>query len=106
MGQPRSDHLRRCRFAEVPALSQRAAVAHQEAPLILRLDPLRERHHAEASSELDDGHNHTCRPLIRFDVANERAVDLEHLNGKVLQPRKRGVAGPEIVDGELDTMLV
>src|SRR5438552_7431825 len=54
----RRDLLGRHGPAEIEALAQRAALLDQEQPLILGLDPLGQRHHADAVGELHHGPDH------------------------------------------------
>jgi len=42
-------------------------------------------------------------PRIGLDVAHEGAIDLEHVDRKVLQIRERRVARAEIIDRDLNT---
>ena len=43
-------------------------------------------------------------PVVK--TRNERAVDLEHVDREALEVRQRGVAGAEIVHGELDAEVL
>ena len=63
----------------------------------MRLDPFGDDGQAEAEAEPDHGAHDRGRLRVRVDVAHERAVDLDPVEGKGPQVGERGVARPEIV---------
>ena len=66
------------------------------------LDPLGDRDHAQRVAERDHGAHDRARLRIVRDLAQERAVDLEHVDRHVAQARQRRPSRPEVVDGELE----
>ena len=77
----------------------------QEVGLALRFHAFGDQTPPKAAAELDDGaHDRTAgaRDAAAVDLVDEGAVDLERVDRELLQATEGGVAGPEIVDREVD----
>ena len=72
----------------------------QEAQLPLRLDPFGDHPDAEAVRQADDRGDDRAVLLADLEVGDEAAVDLERVDRELLEVGERGVAGPEVVDGD------
>ena len=53
----------------------------------------------------DDGTDNGTVPIVFGQAPHERLVDLELVDGQLLQISKAGVARPKVVDGEAHTKL-
>ena len=62
------------------------------------LDPLGERLDRERLAELDERADERLALLGLGEPRDERAVDLQRVDGELLQVGERGVAGAEVVD--------
>src|SRR6185369_10159810 len=101
-----AEPLRVDRVAEQMPLRIVAAVLAQELELLLGFDAFRDDLELEAMRHLDDRID-DCRVIaIDRDVADERAIDLQRADRKLLQRRKRRVPRAEVVDREVQTHAV
>jgi hypothetical protein len=89
------------RAGEIVALQLVATVPQEERELRFGLDPLGHHSQPHAVGKVDDGDGERGVVRVAHDVPDERAVDLEHVEGKPLQVGEAGVAGPEIIHGEV-----
>ena len=87
--------------AEQPALRIEAAVPPQEIELLARLHAFGDHLEPEALPHVDDGSHERRVVGIHRQIANERLVDLERADRKLLQGRQRGVSGAEVVDRQM-----
>ena len=87
---------------EQVALATVAVLALELGVLLGLLDPLGQGLETEGLAQLDQGADQ--RPgLGRVGHGgDERAVDLEGVDGELLEIGQRGVAGAEVVDGDAD----
>src|SRR5216684_1308861 len=86
--------------AEVVPLRVRAVQLLQNRELLGRLHPLGDDFEVEALRQGEDG-VHDLRPLLRLaDALDEAAVDLERVDGELVQVAERRVAGAEVVEIE------
>ena len=92
----------RQRPREVVALAEAAARLGDERELLGGLDALGDDVHPEPGAERRDRAHDRARRAVLRQVAQERAVDLEHLHGQRAQARERRVLGAEVVERELD----
>src|SRR5579862_230284 len=92
----------RGRSAQQIALDLVAAFFLEEAQLLVGLDAFGDHRQAEALAEAEHGAHDRGRLLVRMDLLDERAVDLDPVERKGAQVRKRRVAGAEIVHRDLD----
>src|SRR5687768_1266679 len=104
--EQRRDLLRGHRPREVEALAEGASGLPKEPQLLRRLDPFRERGHAQPMRELDHRLDHPTGVLVAIDVVDEGLVDLQDVDGQVLEAGERGVAGPEVIDRQRETPRV
>ena len=88
------------------ALALVTAEVDETVELALVLDALGDDLQPEAPGQADDGGDQRRAARVRVDQRiDERLVDLEHVDGEALQMAERGVAGPEVVDGDPDAQL-
>src|SRR5437764_1075043 len=83
--QVRLEALRRQRRAEEEALDAIAALLLQELQLLLGLHPLGDDFEVEAVGHGDDGADDGGVAAVGGDVADERLVELERVDGETLQ---------------------
>ena len=95
--------LGRQRPREVEALAEVAVHPLQACELLGVLDALGDRFEVEDPRELDDRGRHLLD--LRVGVGEERAVDLEDVDGQLAHVVERGVAGAEVVDRQFDAEL-
>src|SRR3954452_22344589 len=87
------------RPAEVPALAELRAHRAQLLGLLLRLDPLGHDLHPERPREHDHSTHDGVLLAVAPDLADERAVDLQHVDLRHLsQVQERREADPKVVD--------
>src|SRR6516165_2381224 len=72
----------------------------------LRLNAFSDQLQAEGLGEYQDGANDGQVAGVGVQVADEPGVDLERIDRKGFQVRQDGVAGAEVVDGDLDPHLL
>src|SRR5438309_1302385 len=80
------------------ALAVVAALGDEARFLPGGFDALRDDLDLEAVAQIDDGPDDRGRVWVMAEVPHEAAVDLQEVDGKLLEVRQRGVAGPEIVE--------
>lgn len=92
------------RLREQETLPGVAPHGTQPLPLIGILDALGDGREAEALTQLDDRPRQRPAVLTRVGAAapDERAIDLQDVDGKTLQIAERGLAGSEVIDREAD----
>src|SRR5688572_18843714 len=88
-------------IAEQEALYIGAVESLQETELLFRLDALGNDIHLEATSHVNDSADDRCIVGVHGDIANERLVDLQSADRKLLQRAQRRITGPEVVDSEM-----
>jgi hypothetical protein len=94
------------------ALGLLAAELVELGELLTGLDPLGDRGEAEGVGEIDDagddGAITAVAPVVDGldEPRHERAVDLERVDGELLQVGQRGVARPEVVHRDRDTQAL
>ncbi len=88
-------------LAEQLALRLVAAGLAQERELLHGLDAFGDHLHAEAVAHLDDGAHQRRVVAVGGGVAHEGLVDLQRADRELLQRRQRGIAGAEVVDGQV-----
>jgi hypothetical protein len=96
----------RQRAREVVALREVAAQPTQAFELVGGLDPLRDHVHAEAVRQRHDRPDDLLVAFLRGRAAHERLVDLDGVEREAVQVAERGIAGPEVVDGQLDAVAL
>ena len=84
--------------AQQEALDGGAAELGERPELLLRLHTLRDRLHAEAGGEIDDGAQGRLRLLALADIVNELTIDLERIDRVEFEIAQAGIAGSKIVD--------
>ncbi len=83
-----------------PALADVATQPEEHVGDGLAFDAFSDRDQAKAVAEADDGGGDlSALPRVRHG-ANEAGVDLEFVEGELLQVAQAGVAGPEVVQGQ------
>ena len=87
------------------ALQAVTAETSKESRLRLGFDALGNDLKAQALGKLDDGADDRLVTGVFADTGDETAVDLQLLDGKHLEVAERGIAGAEIVDGQLDAQI-
>ena len=88
------------------ALPHPAAEAKEVDLLLGAFDTLRNDLNSEAVAEIDDRLGDGFGVALPADLADERLVDLQEVDREMHQLRKRGVAGPEIVQSDPDSGAV
>src|ERR1700730_7967757 len=88
----------RYRRAEVEPLSALAIQLSQAFELLCRLDSLGDELQSQALRHAHDGADNGRIVGINCHVAHERAIDLECIDGQMLQVAQAGVARPEVID--------
>src|SRR5215813_5211882 len=86
------------RLAEVVALQVLDALADEELGVLLRLHAFGHRLHAVGRGEAQEVADEELVVDVARQVAHERAVDLDDVEGERLQVAERGEAGAEVVD--------
>src|SRR6185436_19298825 len=89
------------RLAEIVSLDLVAFEIAKESQLLLGFHPFRHYAEPQAVRHGDDGPCDRCVVAVPRQVPNERAVDLEGVQGKALEVVQGRVARPEIVDREM-----
>ena len=90
------------RSREQVPLAQRAAEADEPFGLVGLLDALGNDLEPERPPEIDDRPGDRGPLAGRRDAGDERAVDLQDVDREALEVAQRRVAGPEVVDREMD----
>jgi hypothetical protein len=83
----------------VAALAEATARAGGEAELLGGLGALGDDVHAETGGERGDRPHHGLAGRVARHAAQERAVDLEHLDGQLARPRERECSVPKSSSG-------
>src|SRR5215472_18588325 len=96
------DILRGGRVAEEIALAQHAAGSLELAGLGFLLDPFGHGAEAEALRQADHGAHDLHAARLGQHAVDEGAVDLQLVDAELVQISEARIAGPEIIDGELD----
>ena len=91
---------------EQEALAAVAVLVLQEAQLVLALDALGERLDRHRLAELHERADQRLAFGALRQARDERAVDLQRVDRKLLQMGERGVAGAEVVDRDADPELL
>src|ERR671918_1181785 len=86
---------------EVP-LGQIASQSQQRRPLLLGLDPFRDRGEPERLGQTDHPSYDRGVLWVGAEPRNERSVHFQRVDGEPLQVQQRGVAGAEVVHREPD----
>jgi hypothetical protein len=71
--------------------------------LLLRLHALGDGREAEGTSEVDDRRHDDAVMAVADDPGREVPVDLDDIDGELLQVRERRVSRTEVVDGDPHT---
>ncbi len=100
--EARHDRQDRLRPAEEVALTFVAAQAADQFELLLGLDALGRRRHAEAAREFHDGLHDGLAVGPRVRLADEHLVDLDLVEGEAAQVVERGETGAEIIEHDAD----
>src|SRR5882724_11993577 len=77
----------RQRFSQEIALDLAAFLRAEECELLLGLDTFRHHRYLKAASKPDDGAHDRRRMRMGFEIGNERAIDLDFVEGEGLQIR-------------------
>src|SRR5580692_5532312 len=88
-------------IAEQASLGIVAAMLAQEFQLLARFHAFRDHLEIETLSHVDDGADDRGVVRVHGDIADERLVDLQGTDRKLLQCRQRGIPRAEIVDGQV-----
>src|SRR6266511_1959004 len=99
------DFGRARRLGEQVALHFIAGVVAEKGELEFRLHTLRGNRFAEAAAECDDCFDDGVSVGFGTDVTHERLVDFDAVEGEMLEVAEAGIAGAEVVDGEMDPHL-
>src|SRR6476620_7994831 len=78
----------------------------QMIELRLRLDAFRDHVETQIVRQIHDGADDLGTLTLCPHLAHERPIDLQRIEGKAVHVAERGVAGPEVVDRELDAELL
>ncbi len=89
LGEESLERVGRERAGEEEALGEVAALELQRADLAVLLDTLGERLQAERLAELDQGVRERVRLAGEREAGDERAVDLERVDGELAQVGQR-----------------
>src|SRR5882724_9646928 len=90
------------RPAEVVALRVRAVHLAQQIELLLGLHSLGHHFHVQAAGEREDGVDDLQGVVGRADALDEAAVDLQRVDGELVQVAERAVSGAEVVEIDAD----
>jgi len=82
----------------VVSLRQVAAERPQTVQLLLGLDPLGHDLEPQAVGQRDGAGDDRRVAVVVSEAGDERAVDLEHVQGKIVQIAERRITGAEIVN--------
>src|SRR6185437_4929908 len=93
--------LRRDGFAVQKSLRLVAPELPKRIELVLRLHTLGHHRHSEGACNFDDDRDECFGSRIGGQLANEAAVDLQGVYGEVRQTAEGGVAGAEVIDGDM-----
>src|SRR5207244_10754455 len=91
---------------EEEALAELAAELLEERQLRAGLDALGEHLLVERLAELEDGAHDLAAVALARHAVDERAVDLERIDGQRRQVAQRRIAGAEVVDGKRDAHVM
>src|SRR5690606_8072511 len=91
---------------EQEALAEVALQLEQAARLLLAFDPFRNDLDAEAAAEVDHRVDDSLVARVVRHVAHEALIDLDQVDLELLEVAQRRVAGPEIVERDLDAAQV
>lgn len=83
-----NDSVRGCRTREQKALEPPAALIVQPLELSLGFDTFSQNFKMELAGEFDDTAADFRRSLVRGEAGDERAVDLQPVNGEASQVRQ------------------
>src|SRR6185436_17586491 len=92
--------------AEVIALAVLTVVPRQERHLAFRLDAVGDRVERQAVGDRQNRAAHHLPVLVRVEVGDERAIDLQHIERELPQILEARIAGAELVDREPHTELL
>lgn len=90
------------RTRDQEALDQVAVEFTDDFQLRLCFDALGHRAHSQASRQRHYRRYNRARSPGFCDLLHERAIDFQGVDGKLVQVAERGVARPEIINGDLD----
>ncbi|MCY1276714.1 hypothetical protein D9M70_253820 [compost metagenome] len=93
----RGELVRRHRPAEEEALHLVARVFAEEVQLFLALHALGDHHQVQAVGHGDDGAGDLRVLFAVGQAVDEAAVDLQHVDGELLEVVERGIAGAEVI---------
>src|SRR3954468_7625127 len=100
--QPPGDVRRRHRPGVQVALDLVDPERAEQVVLLHLLDALRDDAEAQRVGDVNDGTYDGSVGRAPRDAGDERLVDLDLVDRQALEVGQRGVAGPEVVDGDLD----
>src|SRR5690606_5397772 len=93
-------------LAEEIALKLVAPMLGQEFDLGLGFNPFGDDLEIDGMTQLDDRFGNRRISLALGHVHHEGAIDFETVHGKALQIAQRRIAGPEIVDSQIDADIL
>ena len=97
--------MRRHGLAEQEALGLVAAFGGYPVELFLGFDALRRDPHVQRMAEFDDGPDHRLGLGSRGHLDHEGAVDLDPVEGELLQVAERRIARAEVIEHDLHAEL-
>ena len=91
------------RTSEEVALSLLAAQLLQESELARGLDALSDRAEMQVVCQANQGGDDARRVLVLLDARDEGTVDLDAIDGQLMQVAQRGIAGAEVIEGHANS---
>ena len=98
--------VRTHRVAEKQTLRVRAIVALQERQLFFRFDAFGNDVQVQPLAHVNDRADNRCIVGVDREVLDERFVDLECVDRKLLQRAERRVACAKVVDGKVQAKCI
>ena len=90
------------RLSKIEPLAKGATEAAYTFHLLVTFDALDGNTETHRASEGDHGLDNGNVPRVLSQVSDELTIDLERINGKLLQVGERGLAVAKIIDGQAD----
>src|SRR5450756_257412 len=104
--QPGADGIPGHRPAEQITLAFVATLRRHQLQLLFRLDAFGDHDFVEAGAEAGDGADDGAGVALVAEIADERLVDLDLIEGELAQVVERGVAGAEVVERQADAEIL
>lgn len=89
-------------FAVIEPLDHSAAVVAQEGHMLLCLNSFGDYLQVQPFGKVDDGPRYLGNVRVDFDIFYKGAVDLQRGDWKAVEVAQVGIAGTEVVDGDVN----